>query len=342
MSSRKSIPINTQRKLWSDCAGYCQNPSCNKYLFVNIQGETVSIANIAHIIGVGIKGPRKEHELAEYIEENGFENLIMLCLECHKVIDELEANFSVEDIYKWKHNHSRRISGIFQEQLFLSERELLIDLDQLLDENKIIFEQYGPFSELALSGKGGDSQKIWKLRCLDTILPNNERIIKLIESHKNKFPYPWDIYSGLIEFKVHAISFKENCLFEDKVNDYKIFPSSFSTLIKKKLGIEIEENYRVSEELEYRYDTVKKFVQEFLASHSKILKMEEISRAVFVVEHVNGDRLRIFVTNTYFFTEYTYEKVLIEDPNIHVIICSNPYSSYTITVKRRCLGMWIY
>ena len=118
MSSRKSVPINTQRKLWADCGGFCQNPNCNKYLFVNIEDETVSIANMAHIIGVGSKGPRKEHELADYIEENGFNNLIMLCLECHKVIDELEKNFSVESIQQWKHNHSRKIRQIFKSEYF--------------------------------------------------------------------------------------------------------------------------------------------------------------------------------------------------------------------------------
>ena len=338
MSSRKSVPINTQRRLWADCGGFCQNPNCNKYLFVNIEDEIVSIANMAHIIGVGSKGPRKEHELADYIEENGFNNLIMLCLECHKVIDELEKNFSVESIQQWKRNHSGKIKQIFKIEYFSSERELLIEIDRLLEENQFIFNEYGPFSNLALFGEGGDTQKIWKRRCLDTILPNNEKIIEIIESHKNRFEYPWDIYRRLIEFKVHAISFRENCLFENKINDYKIFPLSFTKLAKKKLGIEINEDYRAEEELEYRYDTVQKFIHQFLSNHHKILTMEEISRAVFAIEHKKGYRLRVFVTNTYFFTEYTYDKVIIEDPNIHAIICSNPYSSYTKEAKQRALN----
>ncbi len=35
MSPRKSISINIQRRLWANCAGYCQNPNCNKYLFID-------------------------------------------------------------------------------------------------------------------------------------------------------------------------------------------------------------------------------------------------------------------------------------------------------------------
>lgn len=86
--SRNTIATNVTRRLWSQCAGFCQNPSCNKYLFTAIEDDIVSIANVAHIIGYGKSGPRSKHELANYIDKDGIDNLIMLCLECHKVADD--------------------------------------------------------------------------------------------------------------------------------------------------------------------------------------------------------------------------------------------------------------
>lgn len=339
MAIRENISVNTKRKLWAESAGYCQNPSCNKSLFLDVEDETVSIANMAHIIGARAHGPRSEFAIAEHIRKNGMENLLMLCLECHKVVDELEKQFGVELLRKWKVNHTNSIASLFTIPKYDSERALLIEIDRLLEENKNIFSSYGPFSTLAMSGDGGDTRKVWRRRCLDTILPNNERIVRIIENHKTSFGYPWEIYNGLLEFKVHAISFEENCLLEDKINDYKTFPSTFPNLIKTSLGIPLNETPgKESEELEFRRDGITNIIKKFLSSHGSIASIEEISRGVFAVERKNGTRLRIFVTHTYFFTEYTYEKVLSADPNVSAIVCSNPYSGYTPSVKERCLA----
>ena len=88
-NTRKPVPLNATRQLWAQCGGFCQNPNCNKYLFIAVAADSVSIANVAHIIGHGTSGPRSDHELADYIDRDGVTNLIMLCLECHKVVDEL-------------------------------------------------------------------------------------------------------------------------------------------------------------------------------------------------------------------------------------------------------------
>ncbi len=111
--ARESIPKNTQRKLWSQCGGFCQNPNCNRSLFLKTEDDTVSIANAAHIIGAGDTGPRSEHYLAKKIDRNDISNLIMLCLDCHKTIDELEKRYSVEEVFSWKSKHFERISDLF-------------------------------------------------------------------------------------------------------------------------------------------------------------------------------------------------------------------------------------
>lgn len=132
--ARKSIPLNTQRQLWTQCGGYCQNPSCNKYLFLDIEGDFISIANAAHIIGAGDTGPRSEHELADFIDKNDISNLIMLCLDCHKTIDEIEDKYSVEEIRKWKEQHSKKIQALFKIPICSEEEYLKMSL---IDDNRV-------------------------------------------------------------------------------------------------------------------------------------------------------------------------------------------------------------
>src|SRR6266478_4598264 len=135
MPSRESIAVNTKRKLWAECAGYCQNPKCNSYLFKDVDDESVSLANMAHIIGVGATGPRSEHELADYVDKNGIDNLIMLCLACHKVVDELEKKFGVEKLRSWKAEHAKKVAVLFAIPRYSSEKDLLVEIDRLLEEN---------------------------------------------------------------------------------------------------------------------------------------------------------------------------------------------------------------
>ncbi len=335
---RKAIPTNIKRELWAQCGGYCQNPDCNKYLFANIEGDLVSLADIAHIIGAGKTGPRSEHELARVIQKDGLSNLIMLCLDCHKTVDELEHKFSVEEMQLWKTRHFQRIQATFVVPTFSDEQDLLKEVNDLLDENRFIFETYGPFSKFALTGNSDDTIKIWKRRCLDTILPNNQRIIDIFEKNKRSFAYPWAAYRQMLSYKMHADSFRENCLFDEKVNDYKLFPQEFDYYVKSKLGIQAEEpESRDREEIDFRSRTIDDYIDNFLANHSFIRSMKKWNICIFEVQLINERLLRIFVTNTYYFTEYTFEKIVTVDPNIDAIICSTPYSTYSEGAKRLCI-----
>lgn len=340
--TRKSVPLNTTRQLWSQCGGFCQNPNCNKPLFIAVADESVSIANVAHIIGHGTSGPRTDHELADYIDKDGMTNLIMLCLECHKVVDELEKAFSVEEMQGWKSTHAGKIKSLFSIPSIRDESALLAEVNDLLEENAALFRECGPYSAYVLGGLGGDGVKIWKKRCLDTILPNNQRIIALIEGNKRNFPYPWDVYPKMLEYKIHAEAFQDNCLTDQKVNDYKQFPRSFDHFVKTRLGIESKApEASAQEELEFRYNTVKTYIDRFLSSHSAIATLKELNRGTMLVELVDGRTLKVFVTNTYYFTDYTLDRVLEVDPAADVIICSSPAGKYSDSAKQQCIDRGI-
>jgi predicted nucleotidyltransferase len=58
---------------------------------------------------------------------------------------------------------------------------------------------------------------------------------------------------------------------------------------------------------------------------------------MFDVELKDGRSLRVFTTNTYFFTEYTLDQIIAIDPAIDAIICSCPYGTYTSDAKALCI-----
>ncbi len=336
--TRKSIPINIARKLWAGCGGYCQNPNCNRFLFESVGENCISLANVAHIIGYGTNGPRSDHELAEAINQDGFENLIMLCLDCHKVVDELEKEFSVEVMKKWKSEHEHKVAQFFNTPRITDERELFIEVSKLLDENGAIFREYGPYSKNALEGDSGDTLTIWRRRCLDTILPNNRRIINLIEKNIRNLPHKWDIYREMLGYKLHIEAFEDNCLLGQRVNDYKLFPIEFDHFVKTKLGVSVPPlKVREKEELEFRRNQVSTFIDRFLANHDFVVEMEELNRATMYITLKDGRDLRVFVTHTYYFTEYTLEKVIAVDPQVEAIICSCPSGQYSESAKQLCI-----
>jgi hypothetical protein len=336
--SRKVIPLNTARQLWAQCGGFCQKPDCNKPLFRAEGTESVSLANVAHIVGQGVSGPRADHELAEYIDRDGVDNLVMLCLECHKIVDELERKFPVDEMKEWKRTHGRKIASLFSVPSIADEMQLLCEVNDLLESNAVIFREYGPYSDNMLKGEGGDGPGIWRKRCFDNILPNNQRIIQLIEKNKRNFPYPWDVYGEMLSYRVHADAFQDNCLTGQKVNDYKLFPRGFEHFVKTKLGIPSRPpELRAKEELEFRSSQIRTYIDRFLSSHSDIGGLQELNRGTMLVELRNGKSLKVFVTNTYYFTEYTLERVLEVDPAVDAIICSCPAGGYSESAKRQCI-----
>lgn len=340
--ARKSLPVNVTRQLWAQCGGFCQNPDCNKLLFANISDDVVSLVNVAHIIGHGAYGPRSEHQLANAVERDGIDNLIMLCLDCHKIVDELEARFPVEVMQQWKHDHSSLIRSLFQIPRFADEQRLLRSVNDLLDENHLIFTECGPYSAAVVEGESGDALVMWRRRCLDTILPNNKMIVDLIEANKSNFAYPWEVYARMLMYKLHADAFQDNCLSGRKVNDYKQFPKEFDHFVKTKLGIpvpslEVIEN----QELEYRKGQIETYIKRFLNDHGAIARLQELNRATMVVDLNDGRSLRVFVTNTYYFTNHTLDRVLEIDPSVDAIICSCPAGEYVESAKAECIQQGI-
>jgi len=69
---------HTKLRLFADSAGYCQNPACNRPLFIDAGDKNIHIAEMAHVFAAADDGPRANPILTN-AERGRFENLILLC-----------------------------------------------------------------------------------------------------------------------------------------------------------------------------------------------------------------------------------------------------------------------
>lgn len=123
MSSRY-IAEDVKKRLYAESMGRCMNPRCQQNLF----GENGDIIEKAHI--------------DPYCEtaDNTFENLVLLCPNCHTNFDKNHA-FTPEEVLGWKKTRREEVERLFSKK-FSDFEELKVEVVPLLEENKSIYENY--------------------------------------------------------------------------------------------------------------------------------------------------------------------------------------------------------
>jgi hypothetical protein len=184
MASRKAISTEIKLRLFSDSAGYCQNPDCLQPLYPAEMGGEKHIAEMAHVIPHGEKGPRHEDRPAEEFEADSFENLILLCPKCHTVIDKAPDGFSRSTLLGWKNRHLLELAHSQGIQTYEDRNQARAAVAEAMAENKAIWKEYAP-----VDGDGFDynpeseAAKTWENRMRGVILPNHFRIEAIIKKN---------------------------------------------------------------------------------------------------------------------------------------------------------------
>jgi len=107
--TRKSIGKPTEIALAVGAGGRCEFRGCNKYLLEHtITHSPGNFAQRAHIVGFKEHGPRGEHPLP-HAQRNQLSNLMLLCAECHKEIDDHPTKYTVSSLRAQKSEHEQRI-----------------------------------------------------------------------------------------------------------------------------------------------------------------------------------------------------------------------------------------
>ena len=209
------------KMLWGRAAGICSNPACKADLTGLVEQGNYNVGEMAHIIAKSAKGPRG----AGAGGSDSYENLILLCPTCHRHIDKSpDGTYTVEQLNSWKKQHEETIRARASELRFSDRRELVEAVSRLLIENRSIWMEHGPESIPAQNDFGSNAHRIWNLRKLDTVIPNNNKIINMIENNASLLGA--SDYQEFINFKNHAKSFEQNQY--SRLDQYVTFPQSFA------------------------------------------------------------------------------------------------------------------
>jgi len=128
----------TIKKLFILSCNQCTAQNCNNPLLAR-DGNTI-IAKICHIEAASPDGPRYNSNMTDD-ERRHFSNLILLCDECHSIIDnkENENKYPVYLLKQWKRDHEnkcRQNKLIKNPQLINQAINAIADIDFEYDEAK--------------------------------------------------------------------------------------------------------------------------------------------------------------------------------------------------------------
>src|ERR1700694_5329682 len=102
----RSYNDRTLKLLWGRAAGRCAMPECRVELFAEATeyDPVVVIGEIAHVAAAADDGPRAAQAVAS-AQRNDYENLILLCQNCHARIDGQTGFYSVDRLKDIKQAH---------------------------------------------------------------------------------------------------------------------------------------------------------------------------------------------------------------------------------------------
>lgn len=104
--SKAKIKDKTKLELSILSGACCER--CGIYLYEDFLTKSPTrFAEHAHIIADSDEGPRGDEEYIEYKE--GVDNLMLLCSNCHTIIDKNPKEFPVEHLRKLKTEHEERV-----------------------------------------------------------------------------------------------------------------------------------------------------------------------------------------------------------------------------------------
>ena len=108
MAGARDYKQNDLKRLFALSGCECANPSCRNKLIAKDYNSI--LGEICHIEAANPDGPRYNPDQSDD-QRRGFDNLILLCESCHKIIDnkDNEGDYPVDLLKKWKKNHQEKI-----------------------------------------------------------------------------------------------------------------------------------------------------------------------------------------------------------------------------------------
>jgi hypothetical protein len=178
----------TTLRLFADSGGYCQRPDCANRLFVDTATNNVHVAEIAHIIAASAKGPRADVKVSA-AEKGSYDNLILLCANCHAIIDKAPGDFPDAMVRKWKRRHVDRITSLFGAVEYPDRASARKAIEPALAENRAVFDKHGPHNEYRQDPES-EIAKVWQRKLRAIILPNNRKVLAILDANRSHLREP--------------------------------------------------------------------------------------------------------------------------------------------------------
>jgi hypothetical protein len=108
VTTSRHLTLLTKLRLAACSAGRCEFRGHNRDLYQHpVTGTPGNFSEAAHIVAFRVHGPRGDALRPEDV--NDFANLMLLCADCHHLIDTEPANYPVEVLRGYKREHEDRI-----------------------------------------------------------------------------------------------------------------------------------------------------------------------------------------------------------------------------------------
>jgi hypothetical protein len=125
ISRSRHVPTAILHGLYGAAAGRCEFDGCNKLVIQHgVTKEAGNYAEGAHIVAFALEGPRGASPRPADI--NAFENLMLLCPECHKLVDDRPDQFSVQTLRRYKADHELRVRRLTEMDKNLETRVVIV------------------------------------------------------------------------------------------------------------------------------------------------------------------------------------------------------------------------
>lgn len=143
------IPIQDKIILYSQAAGQCSMECCDEELIFPISNGKSQLSNIAHIEALNEGGARFNPNLTVK-KRNSEDNLMLVCSNCHKKIDDDPEKYTVEYLKNMKKNHIKKMKIIREnssinfnyEDLYIASKNIIDEDAHILETGNPIFEDY--------------------------------------------------------------------------------------------------------------------------------------------------------------------------------------------------------
>ena len=117
MRTKAPTPL-TLKHLYARSGNCCAYPKCLKEFSITDNSVLNNLSEVCHIEASSQGGERWNEDMTEK-ERHGFNNLIILCFDHHKLIDNPENSglYTVAILKEWKKQHERDIKDKIHKNL---------------------------------------------------------------------------------------------------------------------------------------------------------------------------------------------------------------------------------